>query len=611
MSSLRMNSTASSIPGYVEDKSKGNMLRYQDSLPRLPVPSLEETAVRYLKSVKAAVSPEQYARTEQVVKDFLKPGSISHELQKRLEAKAADPNVKNWLYEWWNQLAYLTYKDPVVPYVSYFYSYNDDKLVTNPDDRAGQVIVAALKFRDQVVDGSLEPEYMRKQPLCMDSYKYMFNCCRIPDLTADYPKKYDYAANDYIVVIRKNRFFKVPTQINGKRLTAAEFAAQCRAIRENTVNVGPGLGALTSMNRDDWARARSAVLQASPENAAALEAIEAASFVVCLDDVEPVTLEERAHTMWHGDGLNRFYDKPLQFIVTETGSVGFMGEHSMMDGTPTCRLNEYVSDLTLNRKLTAEELGSNAGGAAVPAEIVFKYSPEVQAAIKKAHKSFTETIEAHQVRVLKYDKFGKNLIKKFKCSPDAFVQMCIQLGYYKMFGVCRPTYESAATRKFQLGRTETCRSLSQDSVAFVKAMQDPRVDNSAKVAAARKAFDSHIKYIGDASEGRGVDRHLLGLKLSLKEGEEVPALFKDPSYAYTGSWYLSTSQLSCERFNGYGWSQVIDDGFGIAYMINNDFLNFNICSKHLGSDKLQFYIRQAADDLYEIFTADLAAKSKL
>src|SRR5438105_1086752 len=36
--------------GYVEDMSKGKMLRFEDSLPRLPVPSLQETAQRYIKS---------------------------------------------------------------------------------------------------------------------------------------------------------------------------------------------------------------------------------------------------------------------------------------------------------------------------------------------------------------------------------------------------------------------------------------------------------------------------------------------------------------------------------------------------------------------------------
>jgi carnitine O-acetyltransferase len=86
----------------------------------------------------------------------------------------------------------------------------------------------------------------------------------------------------------------------------------------------------------------------------------------------------------------------------------------------------------------------------------------------------------------------------------------------------------------------------------------------------RAAVTQHVKYTADASEGHGVDRHLFGLKKCIQEGEEVPELFKDPAYTYSSTWYISSSQLSSEYFNGYGWSQVIDQGWGIAYMINEN-----------------------------------------
>jgi carnitine O-acetyltransferase len=74
---------------------------------------------------------------------------------------------------------------------------------------------------------------------------------------------------------------------------------------------------------------------------------------------------------------------------------------------------------------------------------------------------------------------------------------------------------------------------------------------------------NHVKYISDAADGKGVDRHLFGLKKLLGDGEEVPAIFTDPAFAYSSKWYLSSSQLSSEYFNGYGWSQVIDEGWGL------------------------------------------------
>src|SRR5215211_7953588 len=101
-------------------------------------------------------------------------------------------------------------------------------------------------------------------------------------------------------------------------------------------------------------------------------------------------------------------------------------------------------------------------------------------------------------------------------------------------------------------------------------MMNPEVDDKTAIQLLRKAINAHVKYIADASDGKGCDRHLFGLKQLLQPGEEIPAIYKDSAYAYSSTWYLSTSQLSSEYFNGYGWSQVIDGGFGIAYMINEN-----------------------------------------
>lgn len=544
------------------------MLRFQESLPRLPVPKLDDTAARYLKSVHPLLSPAEFEQSKAAVVDFIRPGGPGARLQEKLIARREDPKHKNWIYEWWNDAAYLSYRDPVVPYVSYFYSHRDDRSRRDPAKRAAAISTAALSFKKMVDEGTLEPEYMKKLPICMDSYKWMFNASRVAAKPADYPVKYDPKSNKHIIAIRKNNIYRIPHEIDGQQLTTAELEAQFRRVYELASSRGAAIGALTSENRDVWTDARGVLLSAHPGNKAALEAVESASFVVCLDDASPVTLEERAHAYWHGDGQNRWYDKPLQFIVNDNGTSGFMGEHSMMDGTPTHRLNDYVCDVIINKKVEfAESVRSSLPD---PAPVRFNVTKELQAEIDRAVADFNSVIGQHQLAVQAYQGYGKGLIKKFRCSPDAYVQMIIQLAYHKMHGKNRPTYESAATRRFQLGRTETCRSVSDASVAWCNAMADHAIDDKTKVELFHKAISAHVEYITAASDGKGVDRHLFGLKKLLAPGEELPAIYKDPAYSYSSSWYLSTSQLSSEFFNGYGWSQVIDQGFGIAYMINEN-----------------------------------------
>ena len=557
------------------------MLRFEDSLPRLPVPTLEETAKRYLKSVHPLLSQSEFAETTKAVNEFIAPGGAGETLQKRLVARREDPNTRNWIAEWWNEAAYMAYRDPVVPYVSYFYSHRDDKKRRNPVKRAAAISTAVLEFKKMVDNGSLEPEYMKKLPIAMSSYKYMFNCSRVPKKPADTTVKHDFKSNQHILVIRKNQFWTVPHELNGTQLTTAELELQFQRIYD-AAERSPAIGALTSQNRDVWSDVYPKLRDASSTNAASIDAIEAASFVVCLDDASPVTLEERAHAYWHGDGQNRWYDKPLQFIVNENGTSGFMGEHSMMDGTPTHRLNDYANQQIFTNALPFDDTTVRSSLPS-PTPLRFTLTPELEQDIVDAQKHFAGQIGAHELRVQAYQAYGKGLIKKFKCSPDAYVQLVIQLAYHKFYGKNRPTYESAATRRFQEGRTETCRSVSDESVAFCDAMADPSAEAEATRDLFRAALNAHVKYISDASDGRGVDRHLFGLKKCLKEGEELPALYKDEAYAYSSTWYISSSQLSSEYFNGYGWSQVVDGGWGIAYMINENSIQFNVCSKGLGS----------------------------
>ena len=549
------------------------MLRFEDSLPKLPVPTLEQTAARYLKSVHPLLSSSEFQSTTEAVNEFVKPGGIGSKLQEKLLARREDPKHKNWIYEWWNDAAYLTYRDPVVPYVSYFYSHRDDRRRRDPAKRAAAITTATLEFKKQVDQGTLEPEYMKKLPVSMESYQWMFNCSRIPARPADYPAKFSAQDNKYIVVIRKNQFFKVLHEVDGKQLNTSELEQQFRFIYERAEKA-PAVGALTSENRDVWTDAREVLLKAHPSNAKALEAVEASSFVVCLDDAAPVTLEERAHQYWHGDGENRWFDKPLQFIINENGTSGFMGEHSMMDGTPTHRLNDYVNNVIVNNKLDFSD-PSVRSNLPDPTPIKFHVTKDVQAEINRATKDFAEVIGAHELVVQAYQGYGKGLIKKFKCSPDAYVQLIIQLAYFKMYGKNRPTYESAAVRRFQQGRTETCRSVSDDSVAFCSAMGDASVDPKTTADLFHKAVKAHVEYISAASDGKGVDRHLFGLKKLLGPNDEVPAIYKDPAFGYSCKWFISSSQLSSEYFNGYGWSQVVDDGWGIAYMINENRLVFS------------------------------------
>jgi carnitine O-acetyltransferase len=184
-------SSTSGLPeGYKADPKQGPMLRYEASLPHLPVPPLSSTLSKYLETIRPHLTSTEYARSEAVVREF-GASPRGAELQKRLEARAAEPGIVNWLADWWNDVAYMAYRDPVVVNVSYFFLHMADPAIQNAPKRAATLIKAMLPFRTLVercvasalqslrsymtfvFSAQLEPEKVRGAPLSMDSYKWL------------------------------------------------------------------------------------------------------------------------------------------------------------------------------------------------------------------------------------------------------------------------------------------------------------------------------------------------------------------------------------------------------------------------------------------------------
>lgn len=64
-------------PGHVHSApdhalKKGLTFENQDSLPKLPIPDLEDTCRRYLDSLSALQTPREHAETKAAVEEFLK-----------------------------------------------------------------------------------------------------------------------------------------------------------------------------------------------------------------------------------------------------------------------------------------------------------------------------------------------------------------------------------------------------------------------------------------------------------------------------------------------------------------------------------------------------------
>lgn len=174
----------------------------------------------------------------------------------------------------------------------------------------------------------------------------------------------------------------------------------------------------------------------------------------------------------------------------------------MMDGMPVVGLADHITKtsyrVTQNNKSFAP---TNEGGDDI--ENIFQGFdlPTVDEHIAKAKSHLNQLVGDHDLDVQSFQGYGSNYIKKAGFSPDAYVQMAIQLATYRLWGQQGATYEATQMRPFLHGRTETTRSVSPASAAFVKTMGPrPKHDESDEVARKEK-LDLLRDAVGSHGEG--------------------------------------------------------------------------------------------------------------
>jgi carnitine O-acetyltransferase len=506
--------------------------------------------------------------------------------------------------------------------------------------RGAAILFATAEFRKKVVTGQLAPELIGKKqtPICATAYKYMFNACRIPCLAQDTYRIYDPSRYTHSIVARKGHFFAMELihPVTGNPLPITQLEDQlreCIAIADSIPSHRKKLGLMTSQNRDDCAIARKALIQAGGITMEkAMERLESGAIVLNLDDESPVSRQELGNLFWTGgikSGENRWFDKSIEIMVTNNGKAGLVAEHSMMDGMPVINFANYITSVTYGQARrksihqkdiylpvahpTVEDIFADAL-ALCDADLVSKLGIQ-------AWKAFYKLITDHMLHVQSFQGYGSSFIKKSGFPPDAFVQVAIQLATYRLFGEQVGTYEATQVRSFLHGRTEVTRGVSVQSEAFVKRMSlRPQRDESnpsvrqEKIDLLRRATSAHAKYTGLAAKAQGIDRHLMGLSLVVKDGEKMPDLYSDDVYVRSKHWRASTSNLSHPRFNLWGYGEVVPDGVGLAYAINRNSCVFNITAlKATGyTDKLAELLEEALLEMKDLVeTQTLGTQSRL
>jgi carnitine O-acetyltransferase len=254
-------------------------------------------------------------------------------------------------------------------------------------------------------------------------------------------------------------------------------------------------------------------------------------------------------------------------VVFENGASGFNGEHSANDAPVPNRLLTEVCDAY--DAIPARDLDAKPS-ADLPEPTYVKWNVDkvVAEALEAAHASARDIIDNASIHCLTVTSHGKKFIRANKFGPDSWMQMALQLAFYRDQGFSPCTYESATTRTFYHGRTETIRPGSLEANHFVKVMDDASVSAADKLEALREAAQAHTMYLQRCMLGRGVDRHLMGLRIvAMGAGlDPMPAIFTIPATAKAGNFILSTSQMNFTTEDYPGFGAPTEESYGTCYV---------------------------------------------
>eukprot|EP01135_Chromosphaera_perkinsii_P011836 Nk52_evm27s2506 gene=Nk52_evmTU27s2506 len=608
-------------------KNSKHTFSKQHTLPRLPVPELEQTLEEYKKSIKGLVSPTRYEDSSALVDDF-KASNIAH---KRCRQEKEHPS---WLEEWWDE-GYLGYREACAYNVNYYFIGNSDKIpqtvfAENNGKKAWRsyhnaakrlqaavYLHCAMQFRYELMHEKIPVQQERNSYLCMSQFPRLFNCSRIPGAKKDalvtyqpweYGRSQNSKTSEYRNVDLANlkHILFIDTQGNGWFVDVAnddgtprdwfdiwQDLMKCKHMPEQGDEKQEPFFAkvarFTGVHRDVWHEAYEELCSFDEANRSTLEHIQSACLVVSESDVGPT--QGNCTDALFGD-TGRWYDKhQWRFHSPSTSTKNghyaqkfqpsYLWEHASGDGKTSLVLVDYVykhsteilKDIIANKpdKLEWYDVsGSNSHNSTVQSVMIKEpTSQRFSELVDICSQMTAEYKKKAFCRTVVIDHMGSNEIKSAGVSPDSFVQLSFQLAYYRALGFCPPTYESALTGKFLHGRTETVRTVSSESKTFVEMFDRISVSVEDKSRFFKEAGQIHQKRMRAAKDGEGIDRHLLGLKTIANTefpNDDVP-FFCSRVFQETSVWALSTSNCGSGSITNFGFGPVCDHGVGIGYNI--------------------------------------------
>ena len=119
---------------------------FQDSLPRLPIPALEKTAARYIKSATPLLSMHELASTQKAMDEFV--AGAGARLQKEI-VERDKTRYSSFITDAWFDM-YLCNRDPLPLNINPQLTFHDDPIPEKNDQATRAAVLSPERLANEV-----------------------------------------------------------------------------------------------------------------------------------------------------------------------------------------------------------------------------------------------------------------------------------------------------------------------------------------------------------------------------------------------------------------------------------------------------------------------------
>lgn len=604
---------------------------------------LSDTLRRYLSVVQPLVTPVQYNKTVEILREFERSeGPRLHE--ELLRTDRANLHTSYISSDWFEKV--LKERDPIplrrhttlvmqrnaaglgvgidamltsatrwtVSTVLFYKRYLDNEL--SPDllctDSTGTVYYRKDWFARTI---ALCPEYFSASlmtlasnfhalPLDLSQNDNMFNSTRRPGVLQDEIKAVGFMPH-IVVQYHGHQYFVTVADSECNPLPASQIYARLRAIVDlHTEAPQIDVSLFTALPRTEWSAVRTSLLR-DVVNQKSLELTDTSMFVLNLDDDVNGNFFGNPEDLVQEQAIRpsmRWWDKSLSVNVSYDGTVSVGYEESWGDGGAVRRYAADVFQDSLKRS-TAEGVNGSLSGV-IPTEAVRQAAWR----LPKGFDSIAVRARARLNHAAQQTDVSMGLLAGFPIGAtaaltDGLLQLAIQLAWWRLntspVSCCQ--YLGMAT--YRRGRTDTLFGATTASQDFVMAMTVQSSSDADRRERCLRALNVYNTALKEVAAGNGIGAHLFALgHLSRRLLGKTSALHADPSFDLVCHPDVVCSPVYVEGVQ-VATANPTARGYGVSYTWIGDQLVLNVTSRREGhgprhsSDEFATALIQSVQDI--------------